>query len=48
VLSWSRLPGCQSIGPPHGVQDRFNYSEAISRSWKEEILLNLVKPRYAG
>jgi hypothetical protein len=41
------LVGCSSIGPPHVVRDRFDYSEAISRSWKENMLLNLVKLRYA-
>jgi hypothetical protein len=39
--------GCRSIGPPHTVQDRFDYAEALSRSWKEQMLLNLVKLRYA-
>jgi hypothetical protein len=39
--------GCRSIGPPHVVRDRFDYAEAISRSWKENMLLNLVKLRYA-
>jgi hypothetical protein len=38
---------CRSIGPPRTVQDRFDYAEALSRSWKEQMLLNLVKLRYA-
>jgi len=38
---------CKSVGPPRTVQDRFDYSEALSRSWKEQMLLNLVKIRYA-
>jgi len=38
---------CRSVGPPRTVQDRFDYAEALSRSWKEQMLLNLVKLRYA-
>ena len=41
------LAGCRSVGPPAVVHDRFDYAEAISRSWKENMLLNLVKLRYA-
>ena len=41
------LPACRSVGPPSVVHDRFDYAEAISRSWKENMLLNLVKLRYA-
>ncbi|HET6474443.1 MAG TPA: hypothetical protein VFG38_21580 [Pseudomonadales bacterium] len=47
LLASSTLIACQSIGPSHVVQDRFSYADAISRSWKENILLNLVKLRYA-
>lgn len=47
VLAAAVLTGCPSIGPPHVVRDRFDYAEAISRSWKENMLLNLVKLRYA-
>jgi len=41
------LAGCRSVGPQRVLTDRFNYAEAISRTWKDEILLNLVKLRYA-
>ena len=41
------LVSCSSIGPPHVARDRFDYAEALSRSWKENMLLNLVKLRYA-
>jgi len=47
VLAAALLAGCPSIGPSHVVRDRFDYAEAISRSWKENMLLNLVKLRYA-
>jgi hypothetical protein len=39
--------GCSSIGPTMVTQDRFNYNQAISDSWKEQTLLNIVKIRYA-
>jgi len=41
------LSACKSVGPPRVVQDRFDYAEAISRSWKENMLVNIVKMRYA-
>ncbi len=40
------LTGCHSIGPRTVVDDRFDYSSAISESWKQQILLNIVKIRY--
>ena len=39
--------GCRSIGPGTVARDRFDYSTAISDSWKRQILLNIVKVRYA-
>ena len=38
--------GCQSLGPATVPQDRADYSEAISESWKRQALLNIVKLRY--
>jgi hypothetical protein len=40
------LSGCTSIGPAGVVRDRFDYSGAVSDSWKSQMLLNLVKIRY--
>ena len=41
------LTGCASIGPPTVTRDRFEYVTAISDSWKRQMLLNLLKVRYA-
>jgi len=41
------LSGCSSVGPSSIERDRFDYVTAISESWKEQMLLNLVKIRYA-
>lgn len=41
------LTGCTSIGPESVTRDRFDYNTAISDSWKEQTLLNIVKIRYA-
>ncbi|HSW84740.1 MAG TPA: hypothetical protein VLH12_14750 [Usitatibacter sp.] len=41
------LAGCASVGPPSVSRDRFEYVQAISESWKSQMLLNLVKVRYA-
>jgi len=41
------LTGCTGIGPKTIPRDRFNYATAISDSWKNQMLLNMVKIRYA-
>lgn len=40
------VAGCQSMGPGTVRQDRLHYSMALSDSWKEQLLLNIVKSRY--
>jgi hypothetical protein len=40
------LGGCASIGPLSVARDRFDYNGEIARSWKEQMLLNIVKARY--
>ena len=41
------MVGCAGIGPRTIPRDRFDYSSAISNSWKKQMLLNMVKIRYA-
>lgn len=37
---------CSSVGPPTIPRDRFDYSEAISESWREQMLMSIIKLRY--
>jgi len=39
--------GCATLGPQSIPRDRQGYSSAISDSWKEQTLLNIVRLRYA-
>ena len=47
VLLLSITSGCGSLGPTTVGRDRFDYVSAISESLKQQILLNIVKLRYA-
>ena len=38
--------GCRSFGPGTVPRDRFDYSTALATSWKDMMLLNIVKTRY--
>jgi hypothetical protein len=40
------LFGCSGIGPPTVSRDRFDYTAAISDSWKSQMLFNMVRIRY--
>jgi hypothetical protein len=43
----SREVGCAAkVGPRSLAHDRFDYSAAITQSWKEQMLLNMAKLRY--
>ncbi|MEA3292036.1 MAG: hypothetical protein U9Q71_07030 [Pseudomonadota bacterium] len=46
ALAAMLLSACSSIGPGSIQRDRFDYSSAISDSWKQQMLLNIVKLRY--
>ncbi|MEI8015942.1 MAG: hypothetical protein WCH20_14045 [Nitrospira sp.] len=41
------VTGCGSIGPSAVNRDRFDYITAISDSWNQQTLLNIVRLRYA-
>jgi len=41
------LSGCSArVGPKTLPADRFDYTSALTRSWKEQMLLNMVRLRY--
>ena len=46
MLSVLALTGCSHFGGEKLMEDRFNFNEAIGDSWKDQMLLNLVKLRY--
>ena len=46
ILAMLYLTGCASIGPSSVARDRFAYTDAISESWKKQMLLNMAKIRY--
>jgi hypothetical protein len=46
VLGVLFFAGCAGIGPSTVSRDRFDYTAAISDSWKHQMLLNMIKLRY--
>jgi len=40
------ITACSGLGPERLTHDRFDYSTAITESWKSQMLLNIVKLRY--
>ena len=47
ILLAGTITACASLGPTTLGRDRFDYVSAISESLKQQILLNIVKLRYA-
>jgi hypothetical protein len=45
-LAGCLLCGCGGIGSHTVAPDRFDYTEALSSSWKQQMLINMVKLRY--
>jgi hypothetical protein len=45
-ISLFALSACAGIGPHTVARDRFDYTEALSESWKRHMLYNIVKIRY--
>jgi hypothetical protein len=46
ILTAALLCGCGGIGAHSVARDRYDYTDAISSSWKQQMLLNMVKLRY--
>jgi hypothetical protein len=40
------MAACSGLGPANVPRDRFDYTAAISDSWKNQMLFNMVKIRY--
>jgi hypothetical protein len=46
LATLAMLSGCATIGPEKVPMDRANYNDSITESWKQQLLLNIVKIRY--
>jgi hypothetical protein len=47
ALALLSLGGCGSLGPSTIKRDRVSYQEVLTESWKSQVLLNVVRMRYA-
>ena len=47
LLAAVLAPGCGHFGASKLAEGRFNYTAAIGDSWKDQMLLNVVKLRYS-
>jgi hypothetical protein len=46
IVVISLISGCTTIGPKTIMRDRFDYTTVLSDSWKDQMLLNIIKLRY--
>ena len=46
IAAASLVCGCATFGPRTVLQDRLDYTTVLSDSWKEQMMLNIVKIRY--
>jgi hypothetical protein len=47
VAMMTTVIGCAHVSPRMVVRDRFDYGQSLAESWKREMLLNVVRIRYA-
>lgn len=46
VATTLALVACQAVGPLSVPRDRMDYADPIGQSWKQQMLLSIVKLRY--